>query len=237
MRGEWDQKKKLNQTNKTTKNPNNNKEAKNSHPLSPKTNKTSQKAPNRVKTADNHILSEPREKQMCFCVILVSSTANLLLKLSDQTPQLPTLYTKVKDTKLPRWSLRYVNLDTVMCPGANMALWRGWKGEAEEANRIKGRFCQYTCRSASRKGEEGPDNYMLCVGRKQGRRVTVTLQCTGPEENNCHEGTITVQWEHQQKGEIICFLLEVWCMYHKADQDNQQTSENKPCQNLYRGFS
>lgn len=55
-----------------------------------------------------------------------------------------------------------------------MALWRGWKGEAEEAIRIKGRFCQHTCRSASRKAQGKAQTTTCFVWKKVGWRVTVT---------------------------------------------------------------
>lgn len=76
--------------------------------------------------------------------------------------------------------LEYINVDTVLCPGANMALQRGWKGEAEEAIRIKGRFCQYTCRSAPRKHRGRPRQLHALCGKKAGEESHYDSAMHGP---------------------------------------------------------
>lgn len=56
-----------------------------------------------------------------------------------------------------------------------MAWRRGWKGEAEEAVRIKEGFVSRSVSSKAQR-KKGSDNCMLWVGRKEGRIIDSIVQ-------------------------------------------------------------
>lgn len=101
---------------------------------------------------------------------------------------LHTLCTKVKDTKLPMGSLGFVNLDTVLCPRANMALWRGWKGEAEEAIRIKEDFANIPAEVSQEKHRRRPRQLHAFCGKKGGEESHWDAVMHGPRGKQLPRG-------------------------------------------------
>lgn len=119
---------------------------------------------------------------------------------------------RVIDIKLTtnRWSPGYVSLDTVLCSEVNMALRRGWKGEAEEANGIKEEFVSITLGMVWEKPRERARQLHVLGGKKGGEQRIIkrlySMRALRKTVAMREQLQYRQEWQHQQKQEKRCFI-------------------------------